>query len=128
MRTTCVGTVLMPVSVRKLAPAAVVALAASMAATGCRGSIAGEWRLVEAQPSREVFCLDDVSFGRDGGFSAVCTLDGRTAREVGAFDFNGFKLVLRPQAGGARSYNASLRFNTLEIIDGKRKVVLRKGP
>ncbi len=113
---------------RRAVVAALVATCAAgpLAATGCRGSIAGDWRLVEAQPSRELFCLDDVSFAGDGGFSAMCTFDGRTGREVGSYDFNGFKLTLRPEAGGARRYDASLKFGRLEIVDGTRKVVLKK--
>lgn len=105
---------------------AIGAATAALIAAGCRGTIAGDWRMIEAQPSREVFCLDEVSFARDGGFTATCTFDGRTAREVGSYDFNGFKLTLRPQAGGARRYDASLKFGKLEVVDGTRKVVLKK--
>lgn len=70
--------------------------------------------------------MDDVRFERGGTYSATVTLDGRTSRENGAFSFNGFKLTLRPQAGGQREYNASARMQTLELSDKDRHVVLRK--
>ncbi len=94
---------------------------------GCRGAIAGDWRLVEAVPNREVFSLDNVSFHHDGTFSATSTIEGLTTAERGTYDFNGMKLKLRPQAGGQRTYSATLKLNRLEILDGKRRVVLQKG-
>lgn len=97
------------------------------ALTGCRGALSGDWHMIEAVPNKEVFSLDEVNFARDGGFSATSTIDGRTIREVGTYEFNGFKLTLHPQAGGRRQYEAVLKFRTLEIIDGKHKVVLKKG-
>ncbi len=112
--------------------ATTVAAGASIAAllfllSGCRGALSGDWHMIEAMPNKEVFSLDEVSFARDGGFSATSTIDGRTIREIGTYEFNGFKLTLHPQAGGRRQYQAVLKFRTLEIIDGKRKVILKKG-
>ncbi len=98
-----------------------------LATGGCRGAVLGDWRLEQATPSREVFALDDVRFERNGGFSATCTLDGRTTRETGTYEFNGFQLTLRPQAGGQRQYNAQLQMRKLELSDSqKRRVTLRK--
>lgn len=94
---------------------------------GCRGALVGDWRLVEAVPNREVFSLDHATFRRDGTFSAVTTIEGMTTSEQGQFDFNGFKLRLRPQAGGQRAYLANVRMGRLELADGPRKVVLQKG-
>lgn len=95
--------------------------------TGCSGALRGDWHMVEAIPNKDVFSVDEVSFARDGGFSATSTIDGKTLREVGTYKFNGFKLILHPQAGGRREYQAVVRLRTLEIIDGKRKVILKKG-
>ncbi len=94
--------------------------------TGCGFSVAGHWRLVKATPSREVFAIDDARFARDGSFTATITIEGKTAREKGTYEFNGFKLTLRPQAGGQRRYDAVERFGKLEVIDGERKVILQK--
>jgi len=95
--------------------------------TGCSGALIGDWHLVEAIPNRETFSLDNVTFRRDGTFSAVTTVEGLTNNEQGEYDFNGWKLRLRPRAGGQRSYSAWLKATRLELRDGQRKVVLQKG-
>jgi hypothetical protein len=107
--------------------AGLVCLLALPLLAGCRGAIVGDWHLVEAVPNREVFAIDGASFRRDGTFSATTTIEGLTASERGTYDFNGIKLKLRPQAGGQRTYSAMLKLNRLEIMDGKRRVVLQKG-
>ncbi len=96
-------------------------------AGGCSGALVGDWHLVEAIPNREVFSLDHATFRRDGTFSATTTIEGLTTAEQGQYDFNGFKLKLRPRAGGQRAYLASVRMGRLELADGSRKVVLQKG-
>lgn len=93
---------------------------------GCGGAVAGKWRLIKAIPNREVFALDDVEFRRDGGYSAVLTLEGKTRPEEGAYEFNGFKLTLRPRLGGQRQYNAVRRPGAIEIMDDERKLILEK--
>ncbi len=104
-----------------------VTCAALLLLGGCRGAIVGDWHLVEAVPNREVFSIDNASFRKDGTFSATTTIEGLTTSERGTFDFNGIKLKLRPQAGGQRTYSATLKLNRLELLDGKRRVVLQKG-
>ena len=94
---------------------------------GCQGVIVGSWHMVECTPNKDVFCVDDADFRRDGTFAAMMTIEGRTAREVGTYRFNGFKLRLRPQAGGERTFNATRRPTSLEVTRGSSKVVLRKG-
>ncbi len=97
---------------------------------GCSGTLAGHWRMVEVQPNRQVFCIDDVTFARDGSYSATTTLKGKTLEESGRYKFNGFKLTLWPDAGGCRQYDALLKFNELEILDAKKTpkqmVILKK--
>lgn len=93
---------------------------------GCGFSVVGDWQLDKATPSREVFAIDDAHFARDGTFAATVTIEGKTAREEGTYEFNGFKLTLRPQAGGQRRWNAVERFGTLHVIDDERKVILKK--
>jgi hypothetical protein len=105
---------------------AVVSGALLLFVTGCGLSVTGHWRLAKAIPSREVFAIDDAQFARDGSFTATVTIEGKTAREKGTYEFNGFKLTLRPQAGGQRRYDAVERFGTLEVMDGERKVILKK--
>lgn len=95
--------------------------------SGCSGVLAGDWYLSRAIPSRDVFAIDDAHFARDGRFTATVTIEGKTARETGSYEFNGFKLTLRPQAGGQRRYNAVLKATSFEVLDGDRKVILRKG-
>ncbi|MFQ5806263.1 MAG: hypothetical protein ACE5I3_07430 [Phycisphaerae bacterium] len=95
-------------------------------ASGCGGVIVGHWYLVKAVPSKEVFAIDDAYFARDGSFTATITIEGKTAREKGTYEFNGFKLTMRPQAGGQRRYNAVVKLRTLEVLDGERKVILKK--
>jgi hypothetical protein len=97
-----------------------------LCATGCGLSVTGHWRLIKAIPSKEVFAIDEAHFARDGSFTATVTIEGKTARETGKYEFNGFKLTLRPQAGGQRRYDAVERFGKLEVIDGERKVILQK--
>lgn len=92
---------------------------------GC-GSLTGRWTLLSAEPNRDVFALDDAVFQRDGGFSALVTLEGKTRRETGRYRFTGFNLTLWPEVGGKRSYNAQLRWGTLTLAQGERRVVLQK--
>ena len=95
--------------------------------SGCGGAIVGDWHMVEAVPNRDVFSIDHASFRRDGTFSAVTTIEGLTTKETGTYKFTGFKLKLRLDAGGQRTYSTRLRLNRLEIVDHDRKVVLKKG-
>jgi hypothetical protein len=94
---------------------------------GCQGAIVGDWRLTDAVPNRQVFSIDNATFRGDGTYSATTTIEGVTNNEKGTYDFNGFKLLLRPQAGGQRSYTASLKLDRLELTAGKRHAVLQKG-
>jgi hypothetical protein len=96
-------------------------------ATGCGRAIVGDWHMIKAIPNKEVFAIDDAHFAREGSFTATVTIEGKTVREQGAYSFNGFKLTMRPQGGGQRSYNTVLKGRTLEIHDDERKVFLRKG-
>jgi hypothetical protein len=94
---------------------------------GCGGTIVGDWHMVQTVPNEDIFAIDDAHFHRDGSFAAMITIEGRTAREVGSYHFNGFKLTLRPQAGGQRRYDAMVKLGKLEISGSGRKVVLKKG-
>jgi hypothetical protein len=96
-------------------------------ATGCSGVIVGDWHMTKAIPNKQVFAIEDACFARDGTFTATVTIEGKTVREKGEYDFNGFKLTMRPQGGGQRRYNTVLKGRTLEIHDEERKVFLRKG-
>jgi hypothetical protein len=110
---------------RPIAAGMLTLLAGGLA--GCGGAIVGDWQMVQAEPSKEVFAIDDAHFHRDGSFAASITIEGKTAREVGTYKFSGFKLTLRPHAGGQRSYDAMIKLGKLEITDSDRKVVLKKG-
>ena len=94
--------------------------------SGCGRAIVGDWRMVSATPNREVFGIDHATFGRDGTFSATMTVEGLTADRTGRYEFNGFKLKLRPQGGGQRAYLAHVGASKLEITDGDRHVVLKR--
>lgn len=94
---------------------------------GCATTIAGDWHMVEAVPSRQVFALDDVHFGNDGHYAAKYTVEGRSSAAQGTYDFTGIALKLRPEAGGQRRYQATLIGQRLELVDGNRKVVLARG-
>lgn len=93
---------------------------------GCRGALVGRWFLTDATPSRQEFAIDNATFHQDGSFLADVTIDGKTIRELGTFDYNGVNLTLRPAAGGQRKYEASLVIDRLELTDAKRKVVLER--
>lgn len=95
-------------------------------ACGCGRSIVGHWQLVKSIPNRETFAIDNLVFAGDGSYHGDLTIDGRTASQTGAYDFSGFKLTLRPSAGGQRSFNANRRVKTLELIDGDRQVTLER--
>jgi hypothetical protein len=94
--------------------------------SGCGGAIVGHWRLEKATPNREVFSLDDVTFRGNGTFTATTTIEGLTTRESGTYKFIGYKLYLRPEAGGQRAYTTMLKMNRLQVTDGDRKIILKK--
>lgn len=93
---------------------------------GCGGSLAGDWRMVRSAPNRETFAINSVKFAGDGVYSASLMIDGRAIAETGAYDFTGFKLTLKPSAGGSRTFNAVRRIGELELRDGERFVLLEK--
>lgn len=95
-------------------------------ATGCGVSVVGRWKMVKAIPNRDVFAIENAEFGRDGTFTAAVTIEGKTMSEVGKYEFNGFRLTMRPKAGGQHRYNATVRMGTLEVLDGERKCILKK--
>jgi hypothetical protein len=95
-------------------------------AAGCAAALTGHWRLVRATPDREVFALDEVEFASDGSYAATITIEGKTAREKGTFRFDGFKLALRPAAGGQREYPALVKLGDLEVRDGQSLVRLQR--
>jgi len=108
-------------------PCVVAASLLLVFATGCGGAIHGHWMLTKSVPNKDVFAIDDAYFARDGGFVATVTIEGRTARERGTYEFNGFKLIMRPSAGGQRRYNAMVKpGHVLELLDGQRKAWLRR--
>jgi hypothetical protein len=94
---------------------------------GCASTIVGDWVMVEAVPNRQVFSISQASFKSDKTFSATTTIDGITTADKGTYFYDGFKLKLRPQSGGQRAYNVQFSFDRLQLADGNRKVVLRKG-
>ncbi len=94
---------------------------------GCQGAIHGDWYLVEATPNRQVFSIDNAKFRADGTYSATTTIEGVTNNEQGTYDFDGFKLRLRPQAGGQRSYTVQMQPGQMQVGDSQRHVLLRKG-
>ncbi|MBU0638783.1 MAG: lipocalin family protein [Planctomycetes bacterium] len=95
--------------------------------SGCGGTLVGHWHLVQSIPNRDVFAVDDAIFNRDGSFSATTTVEGKTLFEVGTYDFSGFMLTLRPQAGGQRRFTATLKINTLQLSHAGNKAILKKG-
>jgi hypothetical protein len=107
-------------------PAGLLCLCALCLLPGCSGTLVGHWRMVEVVPNRQFFCIDNVTFKRDGTYTATTTLKGKTLEESGQYKFNGIKITFRPDAGGQRKYDALLKFNELEIMDAKQKVILRK--
>lgn len=96
-------------------------------ANGCGRAIVGDWHMVKATPNREMFAIDDAHFARDGSFAATVTIEGKTVHEQGEYEFNGFKLTMRPRGGGQRRYNAMKTGRTLKVLDGDRNVILKKG-
>lgn len=94
---------------------------------GCHNVIVGDWYLEKAVPSRDVFSVDNATFRGDGTFRATTTIEGLTVSEEGTYKFIGYRLTLRPNAGGQRAYTAMLRGNQLELRSEKRSAFLRKG-
>ena len=94
---------------------------------GCQGAIRGEWYLVEAKPNRQTFSMDQATFRPDGTYSATMTIEGVTTAEKGSYDFDGFKLQLRPQAGGQRTYQVQMQLDQMRVGDSKRNALLQKG-
>lgn len=93
---------------------------------GCAGSIVGHWSLTKAVPNKQTLAIDDASFARDGRYSATVTIEGKTVREEGRYKYNGFKLTMLPGGGGQHRYNTMIRGGTMQIIEGERKLILRK--
>ena len=105
----------------------IVALASLLiVGSGCSRAISGHYELVRATPNPDDFSMDDVDFTRDGRYTAKVTLGGRTSRESGTYEFNGYKLTLRPAGGGRRKYNASAGPKKLSVFIEEKKVILRK--
>ena len=101
-------------------------LLVGLAAVGCSPSVRGHWKLDRALPNRDVFSIDDAHFASDGTYTATVTLEGKTNEQKGEYEFNGFKLVLRPHGGGQHRWDALVHFGTLEIFEGERKAFLKK--
>ncbi len=95
--------------------------------TGCQGALVGDWHMVEAAQPRQVFTIDHASFRNDGSYTATTIVEGVTHNDTGTYEFTGFKLRLRPQGGGQRTYTAALGPRRLNLADGKRRVVLERG-
>ncbi len=93
---------------------------------GCSRTIVGHYDLVRSTPNPDAFAIDDADFDRDGRYAALVTIGGHTARETGEYEFNGYKLTLRPAAGGQRKYNATVKPGRLEVFSGKRAVYLKR--
>lgn len=94
---------------------------------GCRTAVTGDWYLEKAIPARQIFSMDDASFKKDGTFTAAVTLDGRTLKESGRYEFNGFKLTLLPKDGGQQAFDANMKLNArMELTDKDRHCVLAK--
>ena len=94
---------------------------------GCARLIAGHYVLVRATPNPEAFAIDDADFYKAGRYQALITLGGRSARESGEYEFNGYRLTLRPAAGGVRQFNAVAKpGGTLELMLGENKAILRR--
>ena len=94
---------------------------------GCQGAILGDWHLVQAIPNRQTFALDNVTFRSNNTFSATTTIEGVTNQEEGTYELDGLKLKLQPRNGGLRTYTISVHGGQLDLLNGKRKVVLEKG-
>jgi hypothetical protein len=94
---------------------------------GCQGTIRGDWHLVDAKPNRQTFSIDNATFRPDGTYAAMTMIEGVTTNEKGTYDFDGFKLQLRPQGGGQRTYTVHMEPGQMRIGDSKRNVTLQKG-
>ena len=95
--------------------------------TGCAGSIVGQWHLSKAVPNKQTLAIDNAKFARDGTYLASVTIDGKTVQEEGRYKYNGFKLTMLPNGGGQHRYNTMVRGGTMDVIDGERKLILKKG-
>ena len=97
-----------------------------LAVSGCSPSVRGHWKLDRSLPNRDVFAIDDAHFASDGTYSATVTIEGKTTHQKGEYNFNGFKLTLRPNGGGQHRWDALVHFRTLEIFEDERKAFLKK--
>ena len=104
----------------------VLLVALGLVAAGCSPSVRGHWKLDKALPNRDVFAIDDAHFASDGTYTATVTIEGKTNRQQGEYQFSGFKLTLRPHGGGQHRWNALVQLGTLEIFEGERKAYLKK--
>jgi hypothetical protein len=95
---------------------------------GCAGAIVGHWRLAKATPNKQALAVDNATFARDGTYTASVTIEGKTVEEAGRYQYNGFKLTMLPNGGGEHRYNTMIQGSSMDIIDGERKVILKKGP
>ena len=106
----------------------VITLAAVLfLAGGCGGAITGDWHMIKAIPSKEMFAIDDAHFAQDRTYHALITIEGKTMREVGKYKFDGLRLTMYPNAGGWRRYNTLLKGSTFEIHSSTRKLILKRG-
>lgn len=92
------------------------ALLAVMTATGC--SLNGKWSLAEIEPTaaRRDFAYSSITFQDDGTFYA----EGKDVLDQdvtlsGVYTYEDDVLHLRPHEGPARTYDAELKGNELEL-------------
>jgi hypothetical protein len=92
--------------------------------SGCSGAVVGRWQMAHTGLNRHVFAINKAEFKSDGTYAASATVEGVTSDETGDYEFDGFKLRMRPNRGGARVFDARIIGNELQLVDGKRKVVM----
>ena len=92
--------------------------------SGCSGAVVGRWQMEHTALNRQVFAINKAEFRADGTYAASTTVEGVTHDETGDYEFDGFKLRMRPDRGGARVFDAKVVGNELQLVDGKRKVVM----
>ena len=90
-----------------------------MALLLCGCSLAGTWRAVAVTPEDVRFPISHVTFDDDGHYTATVEYGEGPRTDTGAYQWNGWKLVIVPTKGPERVYRGSRRWGGRLVLTDK---------
>jgi hypothetical protein len=90
-----------------------------MAPLLCGCSLAGTWRTVAVTPGDVRFPISHVTFDDDGRYTATVEYDEGPRTDTGAYQWNGWRLVITPTKGPGRVYRGSRHWGGKLVLTDK---------